>query len=257
MDSYNLAPIFANINFKKQDEMDKKPTNYLRIDNSGKLYSLVDGSTPNATGVKLKDGKISYRLYRNQYNSTITGKLKRPYFKTVNFQAGDVQMVYFFIENETTSDCLSFPLFTSNGGLNPYVKSMTQIIGKIDPEKDYYIRPATKMKKNGFVSQNIYVIEAASKEWVKLPEEEFKARPQPIIKERADGKKLYDFTDQDNFLYKAFMDGIEAVYGALSQDYVPQEQVASADTVSTMITPQATVPPVAPAPTDFDDDLPF
>ena len=230
--------------------MDKK-TNYLRIDNTGKFYTVVNSDTPNATAVKTRDGDTVYRLYR-KYNSTITGKVKRPYFKTVTFATGDVKMVYIFIENEVETDCLSFPLFTTHGGVNPYIKSIAQHIELLDPEKEYYFRPSTKVKKNGFITQTLFITEAASKEWVKLPDGAYEKRPQPVIKERADGKKIYDFSDQDKFIYDEFLAGIDKTFGV-------EEVTAITDNQSQEEAKPANAPSVEDlTPEDIaDDELPF
>lgn len=228
--------------------MDKK-TNYLKIDNAGKFYSVVSSDTPNAKAVKTRDGDTVYRLYR-KYNSTITGQIKRPYFKTVTFATGDVKMVYFFIENEVETDCISFPLFTVNGGLNPYVKSLAQLIKFINPDENYYIRPSTKVKANGFVTQSLFVTEAATKEWVKLPDADYQQRPLPIIKERADGKKIYDFSDQDKFVYDALMTGIDEVYG----EYVQEDESQVQEVAKPESTPnvEQSIPEA-----EVEDELPF
>lgn len=229
------------------------PTNYCRIDSAGKLYTTVDADTPGAVAVKLKDGSTTHRLFR-KWNSTITGKFKRPYFKEVTFSTGPVQMIYFFIENEVETDCLSFQLFNAHGGLNSYVKSISQIIKQLDPEREYYIRPSTKMKKNGYVAQSLFITDAETKEWVKLSDEEFKARPEPIVKKRADGKNIYDFTEQDTYVYEALKAGIDAVFGPLPTPG-PEDQNYSGAPDTTSYTPpvQETRVPVD----DNPDELPF
>lgn len=230
--------------------MDKK-TNYLKIDNAGKFYSVVSSDTPNATAVKTRDGDTVYRLYR-KFNSTITGKVKRPYFKTVTFATGDVKMVYIFIENEVETDCISFPLFTTHGGVNPYIKSIAQLIEHLDAEKEYYFRPSTKVKKNGYITQTLFITEAATKEWVKLPDGVYEKRPQPVIKERADGKKIYDFSDQDKFIYDEFLAGIDKTFGveevSTTTNIQSHEKANPASTSSVEdLTPEDTV----------EDELPF
>lgn len=189
------------------EEKKEKETNYLKIDRYGEMYIIVDEGVDGARKVQLKDGSYQYRLYRKY--GTIRGHISKVFIKEVDFRSGKVKMLYVFITGEDQIDCLSFQLFSPNGSLTGYVKSIALAVGYLDLKKEYYINASKKLNAKGYVNKNLFITDVEAKEWIRMPKEEFDLIPDAIVKERADGVKTYDFTDQDRYVFKLLETFIE------------------------------------------------
>lgn len=172
-------------NFKKRT--------YLNINKDGMFYSKSTEDDSDATKVVTDKGDT---LYHVLYIKTDEGYITNI---QITDDRGFGKQFQISLESEDCIDIISVPLLQTNGQLNNYVRSFTQILPNIDFSKTYTISPNRKKNDRGYVYKNLYVNHNNTFVKNAIEKEDL---PDIVVKEKVGGGKSYDTTDMDNFLFK-------------------------------------------------------
>ena len=233
-------------------------TKFIRISQAeGSFYesskSPMDGYTKHVS----KQGTVSYR--RSYYK--ITGKLSSFKIRSQEWEDRKVTMfdVILFDREEGengTRYFISFPLFTANNTLSPMARTFVRYYKNI---RDFdQVAFAIYKDKKGYAQLAIRGFDRSKMQDIKTDWYYSFDHPEvpPMVTKTVMGKKVYDFTEQDNFFYEKLQEYM--------QDFaVKRENEEDPAPVDTAVAEAANTP--APEQTGMvfntndmpEDDLPF
>lgn len=253
------------------------PSHNLRISPDGNFY---ESSREPKEGYVEHVSSVSKQVsYWKEYYRGLYGELSYVALKDVTFNNVSTKVFTLGFKDEGEMWFISIQLLKQNGGMNNYVKDFIRKCPNIDITKKIFINP-NKRKKDEEYAPNTFFLAYWDEEQGRAGEiiPHYWKNGTNGLPDRKEymgigGKKVFDYRDQDNFLYDKLVDFINKFNSAKSQQStVNNNQPAYTTQQATPpSTQQATPPPTyqappaqaqytnptTPPPYSQDEDLPF
>lgn len=219
-------------------------TLYLQINSNGKLYrgatdqeksayEAALAENPNYNGMdiavaKVVNEKTGATYYHKQYNCTEFGKIHDIGIVENKFTDGTIiNALQIWIQPDESPDSKEVVVVPIVEGekLSRKIKGITAILGNIDPKISYSISPSRYQTQSGHYNTGIYFnyFEGGEQTFVKnklnYKNEKNPAGeiPPPIEETSFSGKSVWNFKEQDNFLYKELIKEIDRINKELNE----------------------------------------
>nr|DAN46770.1 MAG TPA: hypothetical protein [Caudoviricetes sp.] len=248
-------------------EVGNANTSYFKVDADGFIYLAskveMDGYKPHYND----EGKLTG--YRKLFTATDEGKIVELRIRNAKFQTGEVPMVSISIDGKDGRENIQFQLYTMKKGLSPYAKALAQVLPNVDFEKTYSISFDKRKDDRGYTVKNIY-FNHGENESVKAFHKYLNKEgnnggdiPSPTQSEDISGKLVWDFSNQDKYLYKSLKEQLERFEKTSGYSYGgnDEEETSTPAPAPAVEKPVAAKPakPVAKQVEEDEDemDLPF
>ena len=178
-------------------------------------------------------------------------------------------MVSISIDGKDGRENIQFQLYTMKKGLSPYAKALAQVLPNVDFEKTYSISFDKRKDDRGYTVKNIY-FNHGENESVKAFHKYLNKEgnnggdiPSPTQSEDISGKLVWDFSNQDKYLYKSLKEQLERFEKTSGYSYGgnDEEETSTPAPAPAVEKPVAAKPakPVAKQVEEEEDemDLPF
>lgn len=227
-------------------EITSKKFTYLKINKDGYFYQSSKEPKEGYEEVKLKDGS---KIYQKLYSETEEGLIDRISIYEATFDSGKVKYLNISIGNDGATDVISLPFHTPNKDLSDALKGLITMLPNLDYSHKYVIGSNHNKDERGYVQKRLIFKDLTTGEYIKAAHKfgEQGDIPPAVKKTKASGDVTYDFTEQDNYLFKIFEKELERfrAFKGTSEDNIQESE------------PTADKPSSAKLSVDEDDELPF
>lgn len=227
---------------------------FLNINKDGYFYIKSNEPKEGYEEITLKEGG---KTYHKLFKETDDGVVDYIAIEERNFPSGKVKLVSIAIDSGDGIDKVSFQLFKNKGGLSDYAKGLAVVLPNLDYNRKVNIAASKKRNDRDFLNQFLFFnyIDGEEPKYPSPAHRYGKEGDIPSgVKTEVMGAVKWDFSAQDDYLYKILESEIERF------KVIKGEKVAEAPKVKEAVEEPTKNPEPATASVATDeepDDLPF